>query len=132
MNTLKNNIDDYIRYMTNRNYSANTIKNYEINLRYYYSFCKNYNIDYINIKGSNMIKYIDTMTKYKPSTINLRLSVLKGFYNYLIDIDVVNLNPVRQSLYIRHSRKKPKPLSAIEERKFYTYIQNKEDRKSVV
>lgn len=127
MNELISNIESYLSFMDVKNYASNTIKTYEINLRYFYSYCSQFQIDYINIKGSDMIKYVQQMSKYKGSTINLRLSSLRGFYDYLIDMDIVSLNPVRQSLYIRHSRKKPKPLLASQEKAFLEFISKKDE-----
>lgn len=127
MEELKGFIDSYIEYLKGRRYSGSTLVNYEINLRYFYSFCKSFNIDYKSIKGSEMIKYTNVMQQYKASTINLRLSCLKSFYEYLINIDVVLTNPVRQSLYIRKSRKKPKPLSKKEEQLFKLYLEKKSE-----
>lgn len=124
---LYSNIENYLDFMELKNYAANTIRTYEVNLRYFYSYCKNYNLDYKIIKGSDMVEYVISLKKYKASTINLRLSSLKGFYDYLIDIDEVNINPIRRSLYIRHARKKPKPLNSQEEQLFLNFISNKDE-----
>lgn len=120
-------IENYLKYLKNRNYARNSIINYEINLRYFYSFCNQFDIDFKNIKGSNMMFYLDIMQDYKESTINIRLSTLKFFYEYLINIDVVSFNPVRASLYVRKSRKKPKPLSERQENLFLDFINNKDE-----
>ena len=120
-------IQGFLEQLEVKKYSENTIKSYEINLRYFYSFCNQKEIDYKVIKGSEMNRYIKTMTEYRPSTINLRLSVLRSFYDYEIDNDMLRNNPVRNSLYIRTSRAKPKPLSREEEEKFLKHIEKKDE-----
>lgn len=127
MEELKGFIENYIVYLEKKGYSKNTIKNYEINLRYFYSFCKTFEVDFKEIKGSQMMKYIDVMGKYKSSTINIRLSSLKSFYEYLINMDIALNNPVRKSLYIRKNRKKPKPLTKRQEIYFLQYIEGKSE-----
>lgn len=127
MEDLIKNIENFLDHMTKRNYSKNTIKNYAINLRYFYSFCNQFNVDYLILKGSDMINYINLMSKYSSSTINLRLSSLKSFYEYLINIDLVEKNPVRQSLYIRKNRTSPKPLSKKEELLLLEFLEEKEE-----
>lgn len=116
----------YINYLINKGYSKNTIKTYEINLRYYYSFCNAFKIDFKDIKGSDMIEYVSVMSKYKSTTINMRLSALRSFYEYLINMDIVRANPVRQSLCIRQNRKKPRSLTRREESLFVDFIESKD------
>lgn len=121
------NIENYIEHLKKRKYEENTIKNYKINLRYFYSFCKSFSIDFLNVKGSDMVKYTDAMYLYSSSTINLRLSSLRSFYEYLISIDLVYVNPVRQSLFIRKNRISPKPLSKKEEIILLDFLEEKEE-----
>lgn len=127
MAELKLLIENYLKYLKNRNYTKNSIISYEINLRYFYSFCNQFDVDFKNIKGSNMMLYLELMQNYKESTINVRLSALKSFYEYLINIDVVLFNPVRKSLYIRKNRKKPRPLTEKQENLFLGFINNKDE-----
>ena len=122
MNNLLELIENYISHLDAKGYSHNTLVNYEVSLRYFYSYCKAFVVDFRNIKGSQMISYVNVMAKYSHSTVNLRLTVLRGFYEYLIDMDIVKYNVVRQSLYIRKNRKKPKPLTDNEVDLFISYL----------
>lgn len=125
MKELINYIDEFIDYITQSNYAKNTIISYEISCRYYYSYCNHYNIDFKNVSGSDMIQFRKSMNKYATSTINNRLSAVRHFYNYLIDIDLVESNPIRDSLFIRENRVKPKPLSENQEKLLYNFLNEK-------
>lgn len=120
-------IVNYLEYLRLKNYTESTIKTYEINLRYFYSFIKEKEKDYLSLKGTDMIEYIATMKKYKPATKNLRLTSLRQFYEYLIDLDIVQKNPVRQSLFIRTNRIKPRPITSQEKRALTLYLQGQSE-----
>lgn len=124
---LQNHINNYLKFMEQSNYSKNTLISYEVSTRYLQSFVDYFNIDYKTIKGSDMINLRQQMLDYKPSTVNSRLSAIRSFYDYLIDIDVIENNPVRQSLFIRHNRNKPKPLTDNQVKLLYEYLNNKHD-----
>ena len=121
------NIKLYLDNMKTSNYAKNTIVSYEIHLRNFYSYCKQMNINYKDISVKKMLEYKIIISKiYKFSSVNAKISVIKAFYNFLIDIEESQINPIRDSMYIRKDRKKPNPLSKDNENLFYSYIKAKE------
>lgn len=117
----------YLNNMKSSNYSKNTIVSYEIHLRNFYSYCRQQNIDYTNISVKQMLQYKIVISKqYKFTSVNAKISVIKSFYNFLIDIEETTINPIRDSMYIRKDRKKPSPLTREHEKLFYQYIETKE------
>lgn len=117
----------YLNNMQSSNYSENTIVSYEIHLRNFYSYCKQQDIDYANISVKKMLQYKIIISKqYKFTSVNAKISVIKSFYNFLIDIEEATINPIRDSMYIRKDRKKPSPLTKDHEKLFYKYIETKE------
>lgn len=111
MENMINAINNHLNNLKITGYAENSLKAYEIHLRYYFSYIKQFNLDYLNIKGPDMIQFRKYMTKYMPATINGRLSAIRGFYDYLIDIGETENNPVRSNLFIRSHRVKPRPLT---------------------
>lgn len=124
---LLNYMENYIEFIRQSNYAENTIISYEISIRYYYSYVKAFEVDFKKPKGSDMVRLRTTMKKYKASTINARLSAIRHFYDYLVDIDEVETNPIRKSLFIRHNRKKPRPLNDDEVNLLKNYMNKKAD-----
>lgn len=86
---------NYLTFLkSERNYSDLTIKNYQLDLTDYFKFIKNNNLDYLNIKREdvlNYLKYLDNCN-LKNVTISRRISCLRSFYNYLLELGVVNKN----------------------------------------
>ena len=121
------NIELYIKNMKNSGYAKNTLINYEIHLRNFYSYCNQKNVDYKNITVKEMMLYKNILSeRYKFQTINPKISVIKGFYNFLIDIEETEKNPIRDSMYIRKNRAKPKPLNKEDKHTFLSFIETKE------
>lgn len=88
---------EYIDYLkTIKNYSKNTITNYEIDLDEYKVFLDrkcitNYDVDYKTIR--EYIEYLNKL-KYTNSTISRRISALRSFYKYLYKKGKIKYNPM--------------------------------------
>lgn len=121
------NIKLYLSNMQTSNYANNTIVGYEIHLRNLYSYCRQENIDYTIITVREMLNYKIAISRiYAFTTVNAKMAAIRSFYNFLIDIEETNINPIRNSMYIRKDRKKPKPLSPENKDIFLSYIETKE------
>lgn len=122
-----NDIRLFIKHLESSNYSHNTITSYEIHLRNYYSFCRQKDIDYKVITPKQLLEYRAVLSKmYKMQSINGKVSAIKQFYNFLIDIEEVQINPIRDNFYIRGNRSNPKPLTKDEKHLFISFIEQKE------
>ncbi len=88
-------INKYIEYLNKElNYSLDTIKNYSLDLISYNDYLVENNMNYKKINKidvRNYLKYLDN-NKLSNKTISRKLSSLRSFYNYLINIKVVNNN----------------------------------------
>lgn len=117
----------YLENMRTSDYAESTIIAYEVHLRHYYSYCRYKCIDYKVISIREVLEYKTIVSKdYALSSINIKFSVIKSFYNFMIDIGEVEKNPIRESLYIRYNRQNPKPLSKSDLALFYSFIETKQ------
>ena len=124
-NEIQNFIDEYER----KGMSNNTIKTYEIHLRHYYSYLKRYNLDYQSIKPKDLKEYTKTSKKIgdADSTVNVRLSAIKSFYDYQIEEDKIDHNPVTRNVFIKGKTTKTKPLTKQEKEIVLGYMNEKEE-----
>jgi integrase/recombinase XerC len=80
-------VDKYLQYLDKElNFSPNTIESYRLDLADFFSFVKEYNIDYLNINKNDIrvyFKYLDTK-HLKNATIARRITSVRSFYNYLL------------------------------------------------
>ena len=105
---------DYLRhykqYLQTRNYSEQTVVHYfsDLNL-----FQNHIGKPWLQVEKADVAKYVNDMVRkeFSPKTINRRLWVIKGFYDYLHEELGCNVkNPVRSSNIIRSSRRLPQTL----------------------
>lgn len=88
---------EFIEYLkTVRNYSDNTIKNYEIDLDEYKFFLDhkgiiNYDVDYKIIR--EYVEYLNKLN-YKTTTISRRISAIRSFYKFLYKKKRIKSNPM--------------------------------------
>lgn len=92
---MKNYIIKYLDYLIyQRNYSKNTILNYEEDLYFFEDYLGDDNnflgIDYSVIR--DFYNYMDTL-KLSKNTISRRISTLRGLYNYLAREGYISYNP---------------------------------------
>ena len=86
-----------------KNLSDKTIKAYKIDLSQFCLFILN--TDYI-INRNSVSMYIMSMhTQYKPKSINRKIASIKSFINYLLDEELIELDP-----FIRLNSKIKEPL----------------------
>ena len=88
-------LNDFLVYLKNElNYSNYTIKNYELDIYDYISFCNENKIDIYNIKYNEVKKYLINIhnKKYKSSSVSRKISSLRTFYGYLYDNNLINNN----------------------------------------
>lgn len=126
-NDMYTHIELYLASLEASDYAKNTIESYEIHLRNYYSYCRQKNINYKIITVKEILNYKILISKqYAPSSINAKLSSIKSFCDFLIDIDEMETNPIRKSMYIRTDSRRPRPLSKKDKELFFSFIETKE------
>ena len=110
-------IDEFINYIVlEKNLSNNSVSNYKIDIVQFLNYLLNEtkNISeisaFINSKTfSNYIKFLKDK-EYKPSTMNRKLSSLKGYINFLEEEKIIDFNPLKHMKLPKNPRKIPKTL----------------------
>lgn len=88
-----NNYLDHLKF--ERNYSDYTINNYKNDILEFFEYLKSQNIDYKNLEYSDLRFYLMYLKDEKTdsnSSIDRKLSSLRGFYKYLVSNGIVNNN----------------------------------------
>lgn len=124
-NQIKNFLDEY----KHKGMAENTVKTYEIHLRHYYSYLKQNNLDYRTIKPKDIRNYTMASTNRGDanSTVNVRLSAIKSFYDYLIDEELTEYNPITKTVFLKGKTTKTKPLKRGEKEIILSYMDQKEE-----
>lgn len=92
---MNNIIKRYEEYLEKElNYSANTIKSYLSDINDYQLYLEDYNIKYLKINRNNIRDYLKILddNKLTNKTIARKLTSLRMFYEYLLDIKLINNN----------------------------------------
>lgn len=100
--------------------SNNTYKSYSKHLQDFLIFCNEKNItDLTSWNGKETKEYRNWLISknYKTSTINVKLTVLKSFFDYLVDEQIVKGNPITHRAYLKQEQSTIKFLSDTEIRK---------------
>ena len=113
----KQTTDKYIEILQNRRYSRNTIKNYKTALKAINKHLADKKL-HQDIIRNDIISFLDTQNNYADTTFNARLSALRTFYNYLLDIQEINRQPISITMFKRLEWKEPEALSATEKERF--------------
>ena len=79
--------------------SLRTIETYKFAMIKFKAFCRVNKIKYreLDQNQANAFRNFLAMDELKPNTINMCISALKTFYDYLVDEDIVSWNPVNTS-----------------------------------
>ncbi len=115
MEDIKNNdLTEYLRYLEfNRNYSVNTLTNYELDIKEYLLFLNSECLNYLDINYQDLRGLLDFYNKnnYKSTSIRRKISSLKGFYKYLVRNNKVSNNPFIYVTLPKKEKKLPKFLN---------------------
>ena len=81
------NVEDYLDYLSyQKGYSKYTIKNYEEDIIEFINYCERENTSYLDIEYNDIrfyLMYLKDDKKNKNSSIDRKLSSLRGFFKYL-------------------------------------------------
>ena len=121
---IQNAIEEY----KHRGMADSTIETYEIHLRHYYSYLKQNNLDYRTIKPKDIRNYTKASANRgdSNSTINVRLSAIKTFYDYALEQEITEHNPIVKTLNLKGKTTKTKPLSRGEKEIILAYMDEKD------
>lgn len=92
-----NNLDKYIDYLLyEKAYSKHTILNYKDDILEYLDFLKLEELEYENIVYEDLryyLVYLKDKKKNSNSSIDRKISALRGFYKYLVNLKILEANP---------------------------------------
>lgn len=84
-------LDKFLNYLKNKDYSLNTINAYRKDLTIFLKFSNNkINVDYNFLRTYLQFLY---NKKYSNKSISRNISSLKSFYKYLVKFDIIKDNP---------------------------------------
>lgn len=89
-------LDGYIGYLgAERGFSEHTIRNYRIDLDAFLRWCARHDVDPLNATHRQLRAYLGEMdaARYARSTVNRRLSSLRGFYRWMNLVGAMDADP---------------------------------------
>lgn len=114
---MKKMLEEFLDYIKKqKNYSVNTVKNYEIDITEFSEYLDKKNFDYLDVNHDFIKKYLMELYNRKLSraTVSRKLSSLRSFYKYLFNNDHVNTNPFKYVSTPKKEKKLPKYLGVEE------------------
>lgn len=108
--------------------SHNTIYNYKLHLRTFYSWCQQTGTDFLTLRPIQAKHYRDALYSAGLSgkTINTMIGTLRTFYEYLMEEELVPGNPILKNLRVREKPRFPMPLSKEEKAIILAILEEKE------
>lgn len=104
-----NVINDFISYISKKNYSINTYTSYINDLYYFYIFIKK---DLTKVTFEDVKDYLEhlNLKKEKPSSVRRKISSLKSFYKFLYKNNYMDKKdyPLTKVAYPKMEKKLPK------------------------
>ena len=111
------NLDFFLKYLKyEHNYTDNTIKSYEEDLKNYFLYIRNHELNYLKVDKNiirEFLKFLDTQ-KLANRTISRMLSSLRSFYKYLVIKRVIKSNPFRDIKNPKIPKRLPNYLNNLE------------------
>ena len=100
---------DYLKY--EKNYSSYTIINYNNDIEEYFLYLERENINFLDVEYSDLrfyLMYLKDEREDNNSSIDRKLSALRGFYKYLANNNYVKSNPSTLVNGLKKSKKLPR------------------------
>ncbi|MGI6569876.1 MAG: tyrosine-type recombinase/integrase [Caldicoprobacterales bacterium] len=121
-------IKDFLLDLEIKGRADNTITNYDLHLRTYYSWCMQTGTDYLKITPRQAKHYRDALyaAGLSGKSINTMMGTLRTFYEYLMEEEQVQGNPILKNLRVREEPKFPAPLNDEEQHILQETLESKE------
>lgn len=121
-------VERFCEHLRVRNYAANTVESYGLDLRLFFAHTD---------KPPEEVSWreIDRFVQHQhrqglaATTINRRLNAIKHFFDFLvIEAELLSINPVKPSHYLREGKPLPKKLTQQQVKRLFAVITNGMDR----
>jgi site-specific recombinase XerD len=120
-------IQQFRAYLQRRNYSAHTLSNYTLDLQLFFAAIDRpmNQVSFRDIDG-----FIDQQHHQglAPTTVNRRLYALRHFFDFLIEQQVVDTNPIKPSHVLKRARTLPRALAKEQLEQLFAQIHHPMDR----
>lgn len=116
-------IASFMNFAKVLNWSAATQRTYEVTLRQYYNYMGQEDKAFLGASSSDILGFMAQVCyKYKPNTKRFKLSVLRSFYEHLIEIGLTSNQIVKDRFYPKQEQRiySTVPLDVFEE--FVKYL----------
>lgn len=114
---MKDSLIKFINYIKKqKNYSENTIKNYEIDILEFNTYLNREKINYLDIDYDFIKGYLMELynRKLSRSSVSRKLSSLRSFYKFLFNNKLIKTNPFKYVSTPKKEKKLPKYLGVQE------------------
>lgn len=104
-------ISEFLEYLKiEKNYSDNTITNYEIDLKEFNEFIISINNELLTVTYKDVRKFLEHLDelKYSNGSVSRKISSLKSFYHYLIMKKYISSSPLELVTYPKKPLRLPK------------------------
>ena len=106
---LVNEYLDYLKY--EKNYSSYTIINYNNDIEEYFLYLERESINFLDVEYSDLrfyLMYLKDEKQDNNSSIDRKLSALRGFYKFLANNKYIKSNPFKLLSGLKKSKKLPR------------------------
>jgi len=127
MSTIPNTIQAFRAYLQRRNYAVHTLDSYLLDLQLFF-------VDGERSLAKITFREVDWFIDHQhhkglaSTTINRRLYALKHFFDFLVEQQLVDVNPVKPSQILRRGRSLPKALPKAQIDQLFAQIQHPLDK----
>ena len=115
-----NYLDNYLLFSrTEKKLSESSIESYRFDLNEFVVFVSK---NLIDVSKEDVMSYINSIrNNFSVGSINRHISSIRGFYNYLLDENVITLNPFENVSALKTDKRLPKYLSISEVDKLLSF-----------
>ena len=115
-----NYLDNYLLFLrTEKKLSESSIESYSFDLNEFVVFVSK---NLIDVSKEDVMSYINSIrNNFSVGSINRHISSIRGFYNYLLDENVITLNPFENVSALKTDKRLPKYLSISEVDKLLSF-----------
>lgn len=120
-------IQDFLSDLRIKGRSELTLKNYELHLLNFVSWCRQTGTGYLSLTPRQAKQYRDALyaSGLADKTINCMIGTLRGFYEFLMEEEQIQGNPILRGLHIREKPSYPNPLSDWEQHVILEVLESK-------
>jgi integrase/recombinase XerD len=123
-------VELFLSYISDK--SPNTVRNYRVDLKQFIKIVGDKEVDKVTKSDVAKFRMVLQSQKRKSSTLARKLATLNSLYQYLIDLELVNVSPITKSHRPKVSQRIPSSLSNEEVKMILKHIDNLQDKAIVV